>query len=284
MTAALARDPRQWAANARVAHESLRGQVDGQRLVVGEPCRIGVALADLRDGPAGRRERQLQYGAQFLVLERTGGMAFGFARHDGYVGYLPEADLGADQPASHWVSAPASHLYAAPDIKRPEVVALSLGARLCVVAEVNERFVQTDQGLYALRPHLSPLGQWAADPVAVALEFVGTPYLWAGNSRNGIDCSGLVQAAHLACGIACPGDSDQQQAALGAALPEAEPLRRGDLLFWAGHVALCISGTDLVHAAGYFMQVRIEPIATVVARNIALGAGPVTGRRRLAPT
>ncbi len=53
------------------------------------------------------------------------------------------------------------------------------------------------------------------DPVAVAALFLGTPYLWGGNSRDGIDCSGLVQAALLACGIACPGDSDLQAKAVG---------------------------------------------------------------------
>lgn len=274
---------REWPANERVAHVGLRGQVDGLRLVAGEACRIGVALADICDAPAGKRERQVLYGGQFLVLEQRGGWAFGIAGRDGYVGYLPEAALIADQPASHWVSAPATHLYATPDIKQPEAVGVSLGARLGVVAEVDQRFVQTDLGLFALNAHLSPLGQWAGDPVAVALLFLGTPYLWGGNSRHGLDCSGLVQAAHLACGIACPGDSDQQQAALGVALPEHEPLRRGDLLFWADHVALCISETDLLHAVGFHMQVLVEPIATVVARNLALGAGPVTGRRRLPP-
>ena len=82
------------------------------------------------------------------------------------------------------------------------------------------------------------------DPVAVAELFLGTPYLWGGNSRAGIDCSGLVQAALLACGIACPGDSDLQAAIRRhARLSRSSRSARGDLIFWKGHVAMVADPT-----------------------------------------
>lgn len=273
-------DRRLTPANDRVAHLSLQAQAAARRLVAGDWARVGTGLADLCQTPGGRRDRQLLYGARFLVLERRGGFAFGQAERDGYVGYLAEAALGPDGLATHWLAAPASHLYAEPDIKTPEVAALSLGSLLTVVAEAGPRFVQTDLGLFALRPHLRRIGDWASDPVAVARGFIGSPYLWGGNSRAGIDCSGLVQAAHLACGIACPGDSDLQQAGFGRDLAEPEPLQRGDLLFWKGHVALAVDAATLIHAVGFHMAVLIEPIAEVVARNLDLGAGPVVARKR----
>ena len=272
-------DSRSLLANDRVAHVALRGQLQARRFVQGEWATVSHSVTELRRSPLGPRDRQLLYGTRFLVLERHGGFAFGQSAGDGYVGYVDLRALGADQTPTHWLSVPASHLYTAPNIKAPEAMPLSLGARLTVVADIDDRFVQTAHGFFALRGHLSAIGQWADDPVAVAMGFLGTPYLWGGNSRAGIDCSGLVQAALLACGISCPGDSDQQCASLGENLPQTATLQRGDLLFWPGHVAMVCNARSLIHATAHVMAVCQEEIATVLARINT----PLIGRKRIAP-
>lgn len=272
-------DRRLTPANGRVAHLSLKGRVAAERYVAGEPARIAVALTDLLARPDGPRDRQVLMGERVTVLDRDEGFAFVQADKDGYCGYLPEVALAGDRAATHWVAAPATHLYRAPDLKTPEVALLTMGARLTITAE-HPRFLETADGLFAPRPHLRALGDWAAAPVAVAETFLGTPYLWGGNSRAGIDCSGLVQAALLACGIPCPGDSDMQAAAVGAALPEGAPLRGGDLLFWKGHVAMAVSPDRLIHANGFHMAVAHETTAAAIARIAGQGEGAVTAHRR----
>jgi len=114
----------------------------------------------------------------------------------------------------------------------------------------------------------------------VAEGFLGTPYLWGGNSRAGVDCSGLVQLAYHACGLPCPADSDLQQS-LGSELPKAAPLRRGDLLFWKGHVAMAVDAQTLIHANGHSMSVAYEGITACIARILDQTGGDVTARRRL---
>ena len=121
---------------------------------------------------------------------------------------------------------------------------------------------------------LAPIDAVAPDPVAVAEQFLHVPYLWGGKTSLGLDCSALVQIALTACGVPCPRDSHMQEAALGVALPPARglaDLRRGDLLFWKGHVAIARDRATLIHANAFHMAVAIEPIGEAVARIKAAG-------------
>jgi cell wall-associated NlpC family hydrolase len=272
-------DRRLTPANGRVAEAGWEDKVTADRFVAGDWRGVAVPLADLRAAPDGARERQLLLGDRFLLLESVDGWSFGRAAKDGYVGYLRDADLGPEQSATHLVAVRATHLYAAPDIKSPDLAALSFGARLTIVHE-GRAFYETADGRFVPKPHLRPADRPFRDPVTVAQLFFGTPYLWGGNSSAGIDCSGLVQAALLACGIPCPGDSDLQMA-LGHPFAPDAPVARGDLFFWKGHVALAVDDQTLIHANAHHMAVAYEPLAAAVARIEAQGGGPVTARRRL---
>ena len=270
-------DRRLYKATARVAHLSMAEQTN-LPLTEGEATALAVPLADLLASPGGARERQLSLGEAFRVIDRDQGHAFGFAEKDGYCGWLAEGALGPVPNATHWVATRGTHLYSGPKVQAREVMALSLGARLRVLGQVGD-WAETPMG-FVPAVHLMPVGQVLRDPVAVAEVFLGTPYLWGGNSRAGIDCSGLAQAAHLACGIGFPGDSDLQEA-VGAELPEGTELRRGDLLFWRGHVALVVDAARLIHANGNTMSVAYEGISACIARIAAQGGGSVTHRRRI---
>jgi cell wall-associated NlpC family hydrolase len=103
------------------------------------------------------------------------------------------------------------------------------------------------------------------EPVAVAERFLAAPYQWGGRESLGLDCSALVQQALYACGRGCPRDSDMQEAALGRDIPRGE-LRRGDLVFWDGHVAWMIDGRRVLHANAHDMAVVVEPLSEAITR------------------
>ncbi|MDP2738638.1 MAG: NlpC/P60 family protein [Pseudorhodobacter sp.] len=265
--------------SGRIAHASLRGTVNAETYTEGQPARLAVPLADLCATPAGKRDRQLLLGAPLTVIERRGDNAFVQALDDGGCGWVAASALGAAQTATHWVSAPASHLYPEPAVRAHETAALSLGARLRITGKEGS-FLQTAEGAFVPAVHLRALDDRPSDPVAVAESLLGTPYLWGGNSHAGVDCSGLVQLAFRACGLPCPADSDQQCDVLGRALPERTPPRRGDLFFWPGHVAMAVSDAVLIHANGASMSVAYEGIPACLAR-IAASDGPLACLKRL---
>jgi len=270
-------DRRLTPANTRVAAAALKGMVMAESFVEGEAACIRAPLADLCRDPAGDRDRQLLMGARVVVYERVSGWAFVQAAHDGYVGYVPEKALGPTVKPTHRIAARTTHLYPEPDMKTRETAALSGGSVVAVTGETG-RFAETTAGFIPLQ-HLAPLGE-RADPLVVARVFMGTPYLWGGNSGAGIDCSGLVQIALLAAGHDCPGDSDLQEAAVGREIDREAPVEPCDLFFWKGHVAMALDPETLIHATAHYMSVVAEPLAEALAR-IEKDDSPLRTRRRL---
>lgn len=265
--------------NGRVAHVDWRDRIDAQSYAAPVAKRIASPLTDLCAAPGGARDRQLLFGARFDVIDQREGWAFGMAE-DGYCGWLDLGALAEWHPPTHWLSAPASHLYPAPDIKRRPAAALSLCAAV-VVVERRGAWVRELGGHWLPATHLRAWDDRPSDPVTFAESLLGSPYLWGGNSRAGLDCSGLVQIACRACGIDCPADSDLQASHLGAPLAETTSLKRGDLVFWKGHVGWMADATTLLHANAHHMAVTLEPLAVARERISASGGGPVTGFRRI---
>jgi cell wall-associated NlpC family hydrolase len=280
-------DPRLTPARMDLAAKHLAGSVEAQRFVEGQVLEVVAPQAPLREAPshdvplmteALRGERATVYDTD------ADGWAWGQLAADGYVGYMPAAALGNPGPApTHRVAALRTFVYPAPSLKRPPAAILSFGAQLAVERQ-DGAYAVISGGGYVPALHLAPTSALETDFVAVAERFVGTPYLWGGKTSIGMDCSAVVQLALTACGIACPRDTDMQEQALGIALPaphDLASLRRGDLVFWKGHVAIVRDGATLLHAnATRHMAVACESIAETVERIRTTGFD-ITSVRRL---
>ena len=262
--------------SGRIAHISLQGRIDAP-LTEGEAAAISTPLTDLLTKPNGPRDRQLLFGDAVTVIDRDQGFAYLMAAKDGFCGWVSDSALGPATSATHRVATPSTHLYTGPKAQAPERHALYLNSRVTVTGQ-SGKWAITPLG-YIPASHLAALDQPATDPVAVAEMLLHSPYLWGGNSAAGIDCSGLAQAALLAAGIPCPGDSDLQEE-VGTAIPDASPLQRGDLIFWKGHVALLTAPDRIIHANGKTMSVAYEALCDAIARIEAQGEGLPTNRRR----
>jgi len=281
-------DPRLTPARPHVADLRLRDRVAAARYVAGTPRRVTSPSAPLRRAPAADAglDTEALLGDAVDLYDTADGFAFVQLARDGYVGYLPAESLGpADPEPTHRVTALRTFLYPEPDLKRPVLGHLSLGARLAATGEAGA-YLETPGG-YVFARHCAPVDAREPDYAATAARLAGTPYLWGGRTSLGLDCSGLVQLCLDAAGLPCPRDADMQERTLGQALtfdparPEVAGLRRGDFVFWRGHVGLMVDPETLIHANGHHMAVAAEPLAGAVARIAAHSFGAVTGIRRL---
>jgi cell wall-associated NlpC family hydrolase len=264
-----------------LADARLEGRVEAPRYVAGRPATVGVGSAGLRRTPAGRFDSEVLYGEPLLVFEERDGWAWVQAETDGYVGYLESNALAArGAEPTHRVGVRSTFLFPEPDFKAPIRQVLTLTAPLAVVGEEG-RFSASPVG-YVWSDHLVPLAAPPRDHVAAALEFLHTPYLWGGKSAAGLDCSGLVQLACQAAGLRCPRDTDMQEAseALGPKVDPAKPPKRGDLIFWKGHVAIALDPDTVLNATVHFLSTVIEPLAQLDARARADSPQGITAIRR----
>jgi cell wall-associated NlpC family hydrolase len=278
-------DPRLTPARPDLAAKFLEGKVQAARFVEGTEFEVVDPVAPVRRAPSpdAALDTEALKGERVTIYERTPeGWAWGQLQSDGYVGWLPDSALVAPRSTpTHKVTALRTFAFPGPSIKLPPEESLPLGARIEIVT-IDGGFAITHQRHYLPAQHVAPLDTCEPDFVTVAERFVGTPYLWGGKSALGIDCSGLVQTALAAAGLKAPRDSDMQERALGAALPPEQwtGLRRGDLLFWKGHVAIARDGDSIVHANAHHMATAIEPVQDAIAR-IKAGGSEVTSVKRL---
>jgi cell wall-associated NlpC family hydrolase len=283
-----AHDSRLHAFRADLADERLRGVVEAERFVGGRLARIAVPVADLRKAarPDAGLDSQILLGDDVRVFEESEGWAWAQAERDGYVGYVADtvfAPIAGE--TTHLVNVPRTFLYPGPDMKLPRRAQLSMGSQISVTGYAETRgtnYAVLPSGEAVVAGHLVPKDAVANDYVTVAETLLNTPYLWGGSSGFGIDCSGLVQLSLRMTGRNVLRDTDMQAETVGSAIEAGaayENLRRGDLVFWKGHVAIMTDAENMIHANGHTMMVSREPLKAALERIGYLYGAP-TGFRR----
>ncbi|HEX4028529.1 MAG TPA: NlpC/P60 family protein [Rhizomicrobium sp.] len=270
-------DPRVTPARPDLAAAHLKGKVDAPRFADGGKFAVGVGRTSLRMRPSAgaAQDSELLFGEIFTVYDRKDGWAWGQAVSDLYVGYVRETALAPVFGMDARVSALMAPVFSAADLKTPVRDLLPMNAIVPVLSRDGD-YVNIGPG-FVHRRHILP--EVEKDFVAVAERFLGAPYVWGGKTVAGLDCSGLIQTALQATGKAAPRDTDMMEKALGEAIAIGA-VRRGDLVFWKGHMGVMLDEKRLLHANAHHMMVAIEPLADAIAR-IDVVAGAVRSVKRL---
>jgi len=278
-------DPRIHAYRADLADERLSDKVQAERYVPGDLSHVHRDSVPLFSQPSfdGELQTEALFGEAVRIFEIRDGWAWGQNLTDDYVGYLPLEALSPGQlQPTHRVSALRTFIYEEANLKSPPIALISMMSPVAVIDRDGDFCELADKG-YVYHSHLVPENEVDPDFVAVAERFLGTPYLWGGRTSLGLDCSALIQIGLLATGQFSRRDSDLQAASLGDLLndtTELSQLKRGDLVFWKGHIGVMIDQKQLLHSNAHHMAVAIEPLEAAVQRIRINGGGEITALRR----
>jgi hypothetical protein len=225
-------------------------------------------------------ESALIYGEDFAVLDIAGIWAWGYSCHDDYLGYVHISHLGEPLAPSHFVMTEAAVIQTEPNLRAPELMRVPMGSRLaCGETSADGKYFATGGGFVSVQQVIK-IGEVKGGIADIAESLIGVPYHWGGRSGDSIDCSGLVQLCFGLKGVPVPRDSDMQLAAIGEVLPEGEPLLRGDLVFFPGHVGIMADAENIINANAASMNVKVEPLAATAARYPD-AEQPILARKRV---
>lgn len=212
---------------------------------------------------------ELLFGESITILEQGVQWCKVRSNRDGYEGHIETASIALNaSSATHRVCVKATLIFSRPDIKSPVIRRVLFGSELSLGAlDTTDDFQEERNGGYVWSAHcLANCASIDSSPVQIAQHmYLHAPYLWAGRSTDGCDCSGMIQMVARACGIELPRDSSDQERYLSSDV-DYDQRSAEDVVFWPGHVGLLKAADTLIHATAHSMQCCVEPLEQVIHR------------------
>ena len=221
---------------------------------------------------------QLLYGDTFKKLRKNGLWLKIKNDKDNYIGYIKNKNFPSSQKNTHKVCSVFAALYSKPYAKYKIKNKLSFASKIKVL-EKKDDFHKFDN-LWIKKNNLRKIGITKKDPFHNIRKFINIKYKWGGKHYSGIDCSGLIQLCLNYNNQFCPRDTKDQLKYFKKKI-QLRKVKKNDLIFWKGHVALVISKKEVIHAYGPFKKVVIMPIEKTIDRICKTANLKIIGVRRI---
>ena len=221
---------------------------------------------------------QLLYGDNFKKVKQNKLWLKIKSDSDNYIGYIKNRKFPPSQKNTHKVFVLSSNLYSKPSNKNKTNKKLSFGSKIKIASEKNN-FYKFDN-FWIKKKDLKKISFKTKNIFGNIYKFINVKYKWGGKHFTGMDCSAIIQLCLNFNNKFCPRDTKDQIKYFRKKI-QLENLRKNDLIFWKGHVAVVITKKKLIHGYGPSKKVLTMPINSTIDRIYQTANLKITGVRRI---
>ena len=205
---------------------------------------------------------QIIYGEKFKILSKNKNWIKIKTLFDNYIGFIRSSKYLEKFNPSYKVSSLKARIFKKPGIKTNSW--LPLASKLSVLNQ-NKNYIKIEKNKWIKKKDIKKLNYKDKNFVKIFKKFLNVKYVWGGKTFNGIDCSALLQIFFTYNNTFYPRDTKDQINYSKKKL-EKRKFKKGYIIFWKGHVAMCLNSKQLIHAYGPEKKVIIMPIKETINR------------------
>jgi cell wall-associated NlpC family hydrolase len=217
------------------------------------------------------------FGDSFSISKKTKKWLKVKIKEDGYKGYVKNKNFSNFLKPTHKINVLKAKVYKSPN-KRKKITEISFGSKIKVV-DNKIKFFKFSKG-WISKNNVKPISFKEKKPFRNIKIFRNTKYKWGGKSFKGIDCSALIQIFLNFNNKFCPRDAGEQVKYFKKNI-KLKNIKRNDIIYWKGHVAVALSNKKLIHAYGPMKKTVIMDINQTINRIKRTANLKVIGIKRL---
>tara|TARA_Y100000748_G_scaffold45684_1_gene34155 strand:+ start:1110 stop:1850 length:741 start_codon:yes stop_codon:yes gene_type:complete len=222
------------------------------------------SVINLHKKPSSKSEivTQMIFGDSFSISKKTKKWLKVKIKEDGYKGYVKNKNFSNFLKPTHKINVLKAKVYKSPN-KRKKITEISFGSKIKVV-DNKIKFFKFSKG-WISKNNVKPISFKEKKPFRNIKIFRNTKYKWGGKSFKGIDCSALIQIFLNFNNKFCPRDAGEQVKYFKKNI-KLKNIKKNDIIYWKGHVALALSNKKLIHAYGPMKKTLIMGIDQTIKR------------------
>ncbi len=200
---------------------------------------------------------QILYGEKFKILSKNKNWIKIKTSFDNYIGYIKNKNYINNYKPTHKIFKLKSKILRYSKAKKFYTTKnfLSFGSKIMILRK-TKKFIEYQKNKWIQKKDIKKIEHIENDYIKILKLFLKTKYTWGGKTYKGIDCSALLQLFFYYNGKFYPRDT-KDQIRYSKKNNKIVKFKKGDIIFWKGHVALCLDATRLIHAYGPKKKVLI---------------------------
>ena len=203
---------------------------------------------------------QIIYGEKFKILSKNKSWLKIQTLYDNYIGYIKDEGYTKYHNHTHKIFTLKTNIFNKQ--KNRTKYFLPFASKISII-QTNKKFVEFEKNKWVIKKDIKRIDSVEKNYLKVLKLFLKTRYVWGGKTYKGIDCSAILQLFYYYNNKFYPRDT-KDQLKYSKSNIGIKRFKKGDVIFWKGHVAICIDAKKLIHAYGPEKKVLIMPITETI--------------------